>query len=661
MNIDQLVFFNKEGYAMNMNRDPNFGYWYAKMYFDKNSTDTFKTLGIYLFEKILPSNNTFQAYLDKFQAFNTDNFYTWPIFNATEIEITNILKSNNSPLFFTKWIYGPSIEKLYQPGQWIYFQGLTGYFGTDFDTIIGGQYQAFQILEVQPGRLMVKTTQNNSVALPLFSPGPTIKFTPINIIEFDKKPISPVWQETSGMAKIFTGKKLNLVAGSESDGIWTCENPTIPKTKTIYTFSPTMPFAYTPANGDYLQFNIDVFTDRLQISNGSTNFAPLLFPNSIEVPYIPFILNIGDTIQAEQKSTALFGPNTVTFTVTAIDKINNRIDVTPAPTLQSVDCYIYRTNNTLTLTQDVVLDNNNIFSIPVSYWTFVNKYKEILAGYDIEVLYDDPTDSIIFKHSYADIYFDVTLEVFNLNNVLIGFPVTPTIGTLDVYPYWVEENLKFHEEILANTTNYLRTFIFNTIDNAGLNLTINGVAYNIDFDLTVSNTTTDWITAHAATLLTLGIQAVVSTTFAANDTLTIQGDFPNRPISIQQFMGDFSNWYVKLYQYQFFNIKTQLLITINDVDYKIPFNISDAQTVTDWFTTYQFLLAQLGIYIANTGPSTLEFRVRDPEKKLKISYNIGYLPKSGDASVFITDFAPNGLGGVLSANEIKVTTGTYDF
>lgn len=658
MNIDQLVFFNKEGYAMNMNQDPDFGFWNAKMYFDKNSTDTFKTLGIYMFEKILPSRYTFNAYLDKFQAFNTDNFYTWPKFNAVELEITDIKKSNNNNLFFTKWIYGDSIERYYQPGQWVYFEGLNGYHGTDFDTTIGSQYQLFQVLQSQPGRIMVKTTQNNSVVLAPFVAAPNIKIFPANVIEFDKSAVSPTWQETSGMSKIFTNKKLNLIANSESDGIWTCENPAVPKGKQIFNFGPAI---LSPSIGDYLSVNINVFTDRLQISNGNTSFAPFANPSSIEVPYIPYILNVGDTLQAEEKSTPLFGPNTVTFTVTAIDKISNRIDVTPAPTLQSVDCYLYRTNNTIRLKQDIVLDNNNLPSLPVSYWSFVNTYKSILNQYDIDPIYDAPTDSILFKHMYADIYFNVNIEHYNANNTLLGTYSPSSTTTLNVYPYWIKEDLTVQEEILANTTNYSRTFIFNTIDNAGLNLTINGIAYNVDYDISVANTTADWISQFAATLSTLGIQATLSTTFSLNDTITIEADFPNRPIFIQSFMGDFSDWYTKLYSYQFNNIKSQLLINIDGTDYAVPFFVSDALTVTNWFTTYEPILAQYEIYVANPSAATLEFRVKDPEKTIAITYNIGYLPKSGDASVFFTDFAPESKGGVIVGNEIKVTPGTYDF
>ena len=49
-----IIFFNKEGYPYNFQYNEE--KWEGKIYFDENSSDTFKTIGLYIFEKVLPIN-----------------------------------------------------------------------------------------------------------------------------------------------------------------------------------------------------------------------------------------------------------------------------------------------------------------------------------------------------------------------------------------------------------------------------------------------------------------------------------------------------------------------------------------------------------------------------------------------------------------------------
>lgn len=656
MNLDELCFFNKEGYQINAELDPN-GYWKSKLFFDKNSTNTYKTLALYTFEKTLATSNTLSAWVDKFQAFNTDGLQTWPNNDIPDIEILNITKTNTSAQFATKWIYIQT-DARFIPGQWCSFVGLNGYAGTQFNDQIAGQIQVFQVLEVQSDRIMIRTSSFNNVTLPSFVPASFKKIKFWNCIEWLQNPILDPWQETSGMTKIYPGKKLQTI-GTNNETIYTSVGQSTTKIRQRGQWSPTS-LAFTPSVGDRLQIKINLFTDRFLLNTGVTVFAPIGFINDIQISYIPQFLKVGDSIIAEQKTVALLGPNTSNFTVTAIDLTSGRITVTPAPTLQTVDCRLYLATNQILIDQPIVLDNNNQLSIPVTYWSIVNQWQQILNGYDIGISYIPSSDSLRLEHLYSELYFTADISALNANGGLLTGPVfLPTINLIS-HPFLVQEPVEL-ETVNDKTSLYSRKFVFNTIDSRGIRILINGIQYDADFDLNVANTVLDWITLWQTDLAVLGIQISAQTSLIPNDTILIEPDFPNRPIVLGHRMGDQSVWWIPYKEYQFVNIRSQLLITINGINYRTLFNVNDATTVANWLVQWSAELELLGIYTASPAPGFIQFRVQDPERSLQITYNIGYLPKSGDTSVVETDLAPRNRFQLVAGNELQTVPGTYNF
>ena len=72
---DKLIFFNKEGDYLNANYNSITNRYEADLIFHENSSDTFKTIGIYTFEK--KDGFAFESdslELDKFQLFNEYGF-----------------------------------------------------------------------------------------------------------------------------------------------------------------------------------------------------------------------------------------------------------------------------------------------------------------------------------------------------------------------------------------------------------------------------------------------------------------------------------------------------------------------------------------------------------------------------------------------------------
>ena len=49
---NNLIFFDKEGHSLNFNYNNTLGRYEGDILFDHNSSDTFKTSCVYLFEKV---------------------------------------------------------------------------------------------------------------------------------------------------------------------------------------------------------------------------------------------------------------------------------------------------------------------------------------------------------------------------------------------------------------------------------------------------------------------------------------------------------------------------------------------------------------------------------------------------------------------------------
>ena len=149
--IDNLVFYNKEGYQINMSND---GIPHSNIFFDKNSLNIFKTQAIYMFEKVEASNNTFPLCgLTSIKSYNTNGFNFIPKYSNEHI-IEIIILEHNSIDYNTKWVYSTGIENYITSGMYVYFTGLDSYHNNDFDTEFG-DYQVRKVLNVEKNRILI--------------------------------------------------------------------------------------------------------------------------------------------------------------------------------------------------------------------------------------------------------------------------------------------------------------------------------------------------------------------------------------------------------------------------------------------------------------------------------------------------------------------------
>lgn len=610
----KLVFYNKEGNHINFDLDGN-NRWNGKLYFDNNSTDTFKTHALYIFETVDGTNNEFNSTLNKFQLFNTNNF-DFIKSNNLPLLITNIERSNESNIYFTKWIYGVDIEKYFIEGMYCYFTGLNSFHNSDFDELILNETQSFQILKAEQGRILIKTNTDNSIAISSIIPNTYIN--PLNIIEVTQIN-EPIWNETNLNSKLYSGKKL-LYDENEFE----VKTVTKVKTKNEYVIDNNAAVNI----GDKLLIEIDVNIDNVKLHNGITIFNG----NTITLTYIPKFLKVGQIIQAVSKNTSVLNTNNIT--ITDIDFVNNIITVQNVLTTQTVDCILELTTNKIKIESDILLDINNNPSLNLTLFEIYEKYKYELNA--IELKYND---TLKINHLYSEDYLTVTQYINGIN-----IPITT--NTYTIYPISVN-NLNIDELVLKDTQIYSRIYEFNSIDNNGLNFVINGKLYDTDFDTDVQNTINDWVSSHASDLSNIGI--VITSTI---NSITISTDYPNVPIFVEPAFGDITDYLIKYKSITFNNIKTQLLITINGVDYLTTFTTNDVATINQWIFQYKGVLNELGIIVENNNTNTIDISLKK-DMDLNITYNIGYMPKTND-DVLVIDYLYNNEYSVLNSNEIII-------
>ena len=120
---NKLVFFDKSGNALNFNFDDVDQRYEGKMIFDHNGSDTFKTIGLYMFEKIeaFEYKQGDELKLVKFQLFNEYGInFAGSIYQ--DCPITGFETVNDDSEFYSKWIFGENLDVKYPIGSQIRFE-----------------------------------------------------------------------------------------------------------------------------------------------------------------------------------------------------------------------------------------------------------------------------------------------------------------------------------------------------------------------------------------------------------------------------------------------------------------------------------------------------------------------------------------------------------
>lgn len=155
--MKKLLFFNKDGYPHNFQYNESLEKWEGKILFDENSDQTFKTQSLHLFESVDPINFTLNANLINNNYYNNSGL---TIVGETKYQkelITNIQKVNESEFFYSKWIYGNEFHKKYPVGTIVSFDIIGS--GTSVDDF--SINNIFTVLSVKNNAFLILTKTNN--------------------------------------------------------------------------------------------------------------------------------------------------------------------------------------------------------------------------------------------------------------------------------------------------------------------------------------------------------------------------------------------------------------------------------------------------------------------------------------------------------------------
>jgi hypothetical protein len=263
-----ILFFDKEGYPYNLTYDTDTNQWGGKIYFDENSSDTFRTLCLYIFEKVDSFDFSDIFDLRTSQLFNYSGMTFVPS-TFTNESITDIRKVNNSPLFYSKWIYGEDFDKKFPVNSVIAFNNLTG--STSYDNpdimefslsgVTSSTY--YNVLGSKKGAILITTYTNNKDFDFIFSGGTISSVDIIKAPDYGNQKLV----DYSNL-NYYAGKKLSVSGTINNDGVYTYNDYNILKTK-VYDFLLPTNFS----TGLTIDMSFLLMTQRPELYEGPVNIT----------------------------------------------------------------------------------------------------------------------------------------------------------------------------------------------------------------------------------------------------------------------------------------------------------------------------------------------------------------------------------------------------
>lgn len=701
---DNLKFFNKEGDSLNFNYNEELERYEGKLFFDNNSSDTFKTQCLFLFEKIAPfsfqlnDNNEEQLLLDKFQLFNEWGFD----FNESrkkEFEINGIVPTNNNPQFYSKWILGENIESFFPKGTLIRFDQNISEFN-NFNEI-------FTVVRTKNNGIMIISNTDNLSYTNLYN---TIDLSGITIsglnsigirryVDSNMEPNISDWSEPFFYDKLFVDRKFSVVNSERNDNVYTVKS--LPQDKVNYKFTA----------------NINNITDDLSAKISLRTSAPKIYEGTIVINNN--ILSINDNIPIVLKPGTEFrlgnsNVNNNFYTVSNIAKFdytpgveyniddlrvfNNRIykniqaytQETPEPQLESDG----DSSNPWLLESTDIIDPNN-----QAYWTLSDQIpvsninnETIFSGqiyltqneFTFNTEFDEQSriTAFEFKEKFKDIFdfFDINL-VIKKNNIEaqlewsskwadVEFFSGQTLISNEIIDYSkiIETEENVNRELNRNISKNLDWSIkFNALDSNGLNIEINGNNYYTDYvrivennvlneEKSVDKTLRNWFNQYFLQLLRIGIICDIRhvglnlSPFVNNIHFT--STYPNVPLDFKVKVGDLAEYFIERYYINIGRIEDNFRVFINNVEYSVPFNNNIETTIADWVNQHRNFLIQIDIYVENLG-KTIAINSLKKETIIDVRVDVGISTKPGERPYKIIKNYTENQGALIASNSIR--------
>jgi hypothetical protein len=224
-----LVFFNKEGDYLNINLNHELERYEGDLLFHENSSDTYKTYGVYMMEQI-PSfefEKPNELTTRKFQLFNEFGLHLYGAKYKEEV-ISKIEPVNNDPLFYSKWVYGNDFEAKFPIGSLIKFDSPTLEFNDTNRTyvVIMSKKGAIMIISQMDNDTFESTYYNiyTDTSYQFGKISGINAFGVYNYIDDDFNNNLSEWNEPDFYDYYYIGKKLNIVNSQYNDSVVTINN-----------------------------------------------------------------------------------------------------------------------------------------------------------------------------------------------------------------------------------------------------------------------------------------------------------------------------------------------------------------------------------------------------------------------------------------------------
>lgn len=564
-----LIWFNKEGDYLNFKFNEDKERYEGNLIFDINSSDTFKTIGLYLFEKVrgFEYDADGKLMLDKFQLFNEYgiNFYGSKYLNE---KIEKIEPVNNHPEYFSKWIYGVDFEKKFPIGSLICFLNPILEFTNPNITyvVVSSKKNAIMIISSIDNETFDNIYgylyNDNTIYNNIYISG----INAIGIYDYIDENLNnklSKWSEPNFYDKLYNNKKINIINSKSNknnnnkfkEKIVTVKNSTI--NDNIY-YEYHLSFDEFPDNCD-LMIKVTTRTDNIIAYEGPINIINnRVYFNSV----VPEILKPGSKFK-------IIGSNNNIFEYT-IDNIPEFSLINQVQEFNVDDLVIW--NNKIykciqSYTQNAVYpynsqywdtslgpssgyiitpDNNNYWIlsdfVPISEQivnevllngkiymvndvfvynhafnsnkiitlaTFAEKYKNTFSLFKINLKFEN--NKLISQSQYPSKYVDVEYYYIQSGNLY-------SVGnTIKKY----EKLIEIKEELIPEknrnlSENFEYNIVFEKLDQYGINIKINGDNYpqeilwvysgiNIDMERTIDYTIRTWYFKYLFKLGSLGI------------------------------------------------------------------------------------------------------------------------------------------------------------
>ena len=637
-----LVWYNNQGDFINFAYNSSVDRYEGDLIFDDNSSDTYKTIGLYLFEKIdaFEYQNPPALNLRKFQLFNEYGFFFYGNKNQNQ-QIDLIEPANNEPNYYSKWIWGYNFERLFPIGTVLMFDYPIFEFVNPNQTyvVVSTKKGAVLIISLLDNQSF-STTYAGQYNNPSSYVGKTISganiigvYNYINSSTFAENLSN--WNERDFYSRYFLDRplclvntkknnKVNVISTSDTGSTSDVVNVTNPNLNDNVHYEYSAPQTSLPTDQSLI-IELITKTDLDLLYDGDVNFVssenrlyinptigyPTLLKPGQEFKVVGSSLNI-DFYHVNTIPTFVGNSQLVFYPTQSQVLWNNRIyqclsaytqssltDITPdSATMWGYPTYVSISepvSDEILLSSQIYLTTDHFYfqqpftqssEVTMAYaaQTFMNTFNQ----FNVELYYS--TGSIRADLVYASPYAEV-----NFYQTKIG--PTYSIGSLTTN----YERIVRVEETLVNELNYdysdnfNYSIVFTKLDEYGIVIKINKEIYQQEIELvyslgvldqqrTIDKTIRSWVTKWAPALSTLGILITLSYVDATPpfyNTITIDTQYPNVPLNFTVLVGTEAEYYIEDKTVTFYDMGTYLSIGINNHSYGI--SVATASTMTASF------------------------------------------------------------------------------